>query len=222
MRGRLIVFEGIEGCGKTTQLRRLQQWLAHSSLWGGSIVATREPGGTPLGQALRQILLATSSEAEPEIHPTTELLLYASDRCQHVMTQLQPELDAGALILCDRYTDSTVAYQGFGRGLERPLIDSLNQIATAGLQSDLTLWLDIEVEQSLSRVRQRGTSDRIEQSGIAFHRRVREGFQHLAEQSPERIVCIEAGGDPDGIAAAIQQVVQQRLRQWQCEATPSP
>lgn len=222
MQGRLIVFEGIEGCGKTTQLHRLRQWLQQPSQrqFTGDIplVLTREPGGTPLGQALREILLSPDAEHNgpaDEIHPVTELLLYASDRCQHVMTQLKPELAAGALILCDRYTDSTVAYQGFGRGLDRALIDHLNRIATAGLQSDLTLWLDLDVEQSLSRVRQRGARDRIEQSSIAFHRRVRDGFASLAHQDSERIVRIDASVDPNSVAVAVQQVVQQRWQQWQ-------
>jgi len=223
MQGKLIVFEGVEGCGKTTQLQRLHQWLQRSppagspSLPAHPVVVTREPGGTPLGQVLRQLLLAPEDDASAAmgIHPAAELLLYAADRAQHVMTQLKPELEKGAIILCDRYTDSTVAYQGFGRGLDRTLINSLNQIATAGLQSDLTLWLDLDVEQSLSRARQRGKGDRMEQSGIDFHRLVHEGFVALAKAHPERIVRIDGSGSQDEVADAIQQVVRQRLGYWQ-------
>ncbi|MGB3614257.1 MAG: dTMP kinase [Elainellaceae cyanobacterium] len=228
MQGKLIVFEGVEGCGKTTQLQLLQQYLKERLCRPASFAAadcpifvTREPGGTALGKALRQLLLAPedsstiSADANVTIQPVTELLLYAADRAQHVMAQLQPELSKGSIILCDRYTDSTVAYQGFGRGLDRTLIDSLNQIATAGLQSDLTLWLDLDVEQSLSRARQRGKSDRMEQSGIDFHRRVRDGFAALASAYPGRIVRVDASGSIDEVADAIQQIVQQRLERWQ-------
>ncbi len=228
MRGKLIVFEGIEGCGKTTQLQRLQQWLTLDASSMASevtspeltspnrrIVTTREPGGTALGQSLRQLLLTPEAADGPEIHPTAELLLYAADRAQHVMTQLKPELEAGAIVLCDRFTDSTVAYQGFGRGLDRATIDHLNQIATVGLQSNLTLWLDLDVEQSLSRTQQRGQRDRIERSSAAFHQRVREGFTALAAEYPARIVRIDASGSEEHVARSIEHVVQQHLDRWQ-------
>ncbi|MGF1513241.1 MAG: dTMP kinase [Elainellaceae cyanobacterium] len=214
MQGKLIVFEGIEGCGKTTQLQRLQQWLIGRS--ARRVVATREPGGTPLGQTLRQILLAPedASAKALDIHPVAELLLYATDRAQHVATQLVPELQAGSIVLCDRFIDSTVAYQGFGRGLDASMIDHLNQIAAMGLQSDLTLWLDLPVEQSLERARQRGKIDRIEGSGLAFHRRVREGFLALSAAHPKRIVRIDASGSANQVAGTVQAAVAERLRDW--------
>ena len=204
MTGRLIVFEGIEGCGKTTQACYLNAWLLER---GFNVVQTREPGGTRLGIAIRQLLLDSSTE---EMENTAELLLYAADRAQHVQV-LRRHLAQGSIILCDRYTDSTIAYQGYGRGLDRRVIDQLNAIATGGLTSDLTLWLDIEVEVGLNRVKQRGASDRIEQASIDFHHRVRQGFQELAEAYPDRIVRIDANLDKHAIAQQVQMVISERL-----------
>jgi dTMP kinase len=218
-RGRLIVFEGGEGSGKTTQIERSHQWLQQGG-WRSSsqaqnwirIVTTREPGGTKLGQGLRQLLLAqTTVEA---IQDRAELLLYAADRAQHVEACLKPLLDQGALILCDRYTDSTIAYQGYGRGLDLGLITQLNQIATNGLDSDLTLWLDLDVEVGLARMRQRGSSDRIEQANLAFHQRVRQGFTEIAQRSPQRVVQIDANQSEVAVSQQIQAVLTQRLQQW--------
>jgi dTMP kinase len=220
MQGRLIVFEGVEGCGKTTQIQRLQQWFTESDTlkpWMlakkiSQLVVTREPGGTPLGQAIRQLLLHPATD-EP-IQDQTELLLYAADRAQHVAGFLRPHLEAGALILCDRYTDSTIAYQGYGRGLDRPLIDQLNSIATSGLTSDLTLWLDVDVEVGLRRAQQRGIHDRMEQATIGFHQRVQHGFQSLAQSDPQRIVRVDASQNEQAVAKQIQAIVQQKLVEW--------
>lgn len=207
MTGQLIVFEGIDGCGKTTQIGILEDWLSQQS-WPDApkrIVRTKEPGATQLGGSLRQLLL-TSNPAE-SMDPTAELLLYAADRAQHVACQLRPELAAGAWVLCDRYEDSTWAYQGLGRGLDLALIDQLNRIATGGLRSDLTLWLDLDPEQTQQRLRDRGAADRMEQADIAFHQRVRQGFSQLAQRHPERIRRIDADGTPEQVAQRIQQVV---------------
>jgi len=213
MAGQLIVFEGIDGCGKTTQLRRLEQWL-NPSAWPlealpppQSVVMTKEPGATRLGAALRQLLL-TPDESEA-MDPTAELLLYAADRAQHVSRQLRPELARGAWVLCDRYEDSTWAYQGMGRGLDLTLIDQLNQIATGGLQADLTLWLDLSPEQTQRRLQNRGNADRMEQADAAFHQRVRQGFVQLAERHGDRTVRIDADGDEETIARRVQQAVGQ-------------
>lgn len=208
MDGKLIVFEGIEGCGKTTQLERSRHWLTqHLTI---DIIPTREPGGTQLGAGIRQLLL----HGEDGIHDRAELLLYAADRAQHVESFLRPHLERGALILCDRYTDSTIAYQGYGRRLDFGLIDQLNQIATGGLQSDLTLWLDIEVEAGLERMQQRGKRDRIEQASLEFHHRVRAGFAALAEQYPERIVAIDASGSELEVAERVKAALSQALSRW--------
>ena len=219
MRGKLIVFEGVEGCGKTTQLRRSQQWLVDSG-WQAllqakgclqHLVTTREPGGTALGLQVRQLLLEPSTEV---MQSRTELLLYAADRAQHVEGYLKPQLHQGALLLCDRYTDSTIAYQGYGRGIDLKLIAQLNDIATDGLESDLTLWLDLDAATGLARTRQRGTVDRIEQADLSFHQRVQQGFTELAKRYPQRITRIDASQPEVEVAEQIQRVLSQQFAQW--------
>ncbi len=228
MLGKLVVLEGVEGCGKTTQLQRLKQWLVDCG-WSERlnqalsqsvtpVVVTREPGGTLLGQGLRQLLLDAETTDEP-IHDRSELLLYAADRAQHVATFLRPHLQQGTLVLCDRYTDSTVAYQGYGRGVALQLIDQLNHIATEGLESDLTFWLDLDVEMGLARARQRlpilsRGLDRMENSALEFHQRVQAGFATLARQYPERIVRIEANQEVSAVSAQIQTILETRLNAW--------
>ena len=209
MGGRLIVFEGVEGCGKTTQLQRTWEWLQ-----GGArnVVVTREPGGTELGLCLRKLLL-TKSEGKP-IQDGAELLLYAADRAQHVEEVLNPMLAQGAIILCDRYTDSTIAYQGYGRGLSQIQLSLLNSIATGGLESDLTLWLDVDVEVGLARTRGRGASDRIEQETIAFHRKVQQGYTELALRNPNRIVRVDASLSEAVVQEQIQTILSERLNKW--------
>ncbi|BAY75355.1 thymidylate kinase [Nostoc linckia NIES-25] len=206
MGGKLIVFEGVEGCGKTSQIQLCCQWL--ESL-GYPVVVTREPGGTQLGLDLRRLLLE-KSEDKP-VAEVTELLLYAADRSQHVEQELKPNLAAGKYILCDRYTDSTIAYQGYGRGLNIGLIDRLNYIATGGLESDVTIWLDVDVEVGLSRKSKDvalQSLDRIEQETIAFHRRVQQGYATLATSHPSRIVRVDGSLSKQ----AVQQVIQEILR----------
>lgn len=212
MDGKLIVFEGVEGAGKTTQMQRLIHWLRSSSWKIGSLVATREPGGTELGVALRGLLL--ESHSGEFVSNRTELLMYAADRAQHVETFLKPELEKGSIVLCDRFTDSTIAYQGYGRGIKLSLINQLNAIATDGLQSDLTFWLDINVETGLTRVRARGECDRMEQANLDFHRRVQKGFTELARQNPDRIVRIDADRRESEISEEIQTILSQRLENW--------
>jgi len=191
-RGRFIVLEGIDGCGKTTQLEALRQWLPGSGLLppGARVVASREPGGTALGQALRELLLHPPGETAPV--PRAELLLYAADRAQHVETVLRPALERGDWVLCDRFTGSTAAYQGYGRGEDSGLIGALEYLATGGLQADLTLWLDVSVAES---IRRRGgqPGDRIESEGWKFLFRVREGFVVLAGQRGWTLIKAEHG-----------------------------
>jgi dTMP kinase len=219
MRGKLIVFEGVEGSGKTTQLQRCLDWLQGSGLGSclGTIgeriplALTREPGGTSLGLGLRQLLLESSSSP---LQDRAELLMYAADRAQHVEEFLKPHLAMGTVILCDRYTDSTVAYQGYGRGLDLALIEQLNQIATGGLDSDLTLWLDIDAEAGLQRALHRGSADRIEQADLEFHRRVQQGFTQLAQSYPQRIVRIDASKSEQEVHLAIQEILRQKFTTW--------
>ncbi len=215
MQGKLIVFEGVEGSGKTTQLQRIQNWLHHQYQRGQfshPVMATREPGGTALGQALRQLLL--DANATEPITNEAELLLYAADRAQHVNGCLKPHLQQGWFVLCDRFTDSTIAYQGYGRGLDLDLIHQLNQIATQGLQSDLTLWFDIDVVAGLARAQKRGASDRMEQATLEFHQRVQQGFTQLAKDNPHRVVRIDASQRIEQVTQQVQQVLSQRLQPW--------
>ena len=176
------------------------------------MITTRQPGGTLLGQNLRQLLLEVNL-TEP-ISNQTELLLYAADRAQHVNQFLKPHLKQGSLILCDRFTDSTIAYQGYGRGLDLNLIDQLNQIATQGLQSDLTLWFDIDVETGLARTQKRGENDRMEQASLDFHQRVRRGFSQLAASNQDRIIPIDASLNIDEVTQQLKQVLSQQLNKW--------
>ncbi|MBE9029512.1 dTMP kinase [filamentous cyanobacterium LEGE 11480] len=217
--GKLIVFEGGEGCGKTTQLQLTQTWLRENDrlhqFHYDRLLVTREPGGTDLCGQIRQVLLENHDEP---MDPRTELLLYAADRTQHVEQCLKPALQRGDLVLCDRYTDSTVAYQGYGRGLDHGLIDQLNQIATDGLQPDLTIWLDLDVEVGLARAQNRGKRDRIEQSDLAFHQAVRQGFQALAESAPERFQRIDASEAIATVQQQIQTAIVTTLNQWQTPA----
>lgn len=219
MQGRLIVFEGVEGCGKTTQVQRSQAWLLDSGLIASlhqghlsQLIVTRQPGGTELGQGIRQLLLNPSTQAP--MQDRAELLLYMADRAQHVEELLKPQLANGALILCDRYTDSTIAYQGYGRRLDLKLIHQLNQVATGGLKSDLTLWLDLDVEVGLARTKRRGTADRMEQADLAFHRRVQQGFIDLADQNRDRVVRVDADRSEVEVTEQVQSILKQRLTEW--------
>ena len=206
MNGKLIVFEGVEGCGKTTQIQLCSQWLESLNI---SVVLTREPGGTELGKDLRRLLLEKSPNKP--VGEVTELLLYAADRAQHIEEELKPNLATGKYILCDRYTDSTIAYQGYGRGLNMSIINQLNQISTGGLESDLTIWLDVDVEVGLSRKRGQATLDRIEQETIAFHRRVQQGYTELAGSYPSRIMRVDGTSSQDIIQKSIQEILHNRL-----------
>jgi dTMP kinase len=206
MSGKLIVFEGCEGGGKTTQIHLLKEWLNQKGI---SVATTKEPGGTPLGQKLRHLILTPKQEL---ITASVELLLYAADRAAHVEQVLRKELSAGKIVLCDRYVDSTVAYQGYGRGLDLNLISQLNQIATGGLQADLTFWLDVDVEVGLSR--KRLNRDRLEQEDIAFHRRVHFGYAHIFAQDNKSHIRIDANNHPETVHKEIQKILLLKLQQW--------
>jgi len=214
MTGKLIVFEGVEGGGKTTQMLLLSEWLQEqlNRQDAGStqkVVTTREPGGTELGKTLRGLLLEPG--IEEAIAPRTELLLYAADRAQHVETFIKPHLEDGAIVLCDRFTDSTIAYQGYGRGLSLELINQLNRIATGGLESDLTLWLDLDVEVGLARAKTRGKSDRMERAALEFHRRVQQGFQELAKTHPQRVRRVDANRSVEEVQEQVREIVNCQL-----------
>ena len=205
MKGRFLVLEGIDGCGKTTQLRQLAEWLPDSGLMpdGATLHLTREPGGSPLGRALRELLLHPPDDAAP--CPEAELLMYAADRAQHVQRRIRPALERGDWVLSDRFSGSTLAYQGDGRGLDRALILDLERIATNGLMPDVTLWLDLPLETSIAR-REERAEDRIEAEGQAFLSRVATGFQVLAAE--RNWAVISADQRPEEVHKAIRRALE--------------
>ncbi|WP_115070904.1 dTMP kinase [Synechococcus sp. UW179B] len=211
-KGRLLVLEGIDGCGKTTQLQQLSSWLPTSGLMpaGSQLIVTREPGGTALGKSLRELLLHPPQDADPG--PTAELLMYAADRAQHVDRVIQPALERGDWVLSDRFTGSTMAYQGYGRSLDRVLITELERIATRGLSPDMTIWLDLPLELSVQR---RGSreEDRMEAEGFAFLERVAKGFSDLAKT--RGWVSVVADRPLLEVAEAIQTALLTRAAAWQ-------
>ena len=203
LRGVFITLEGPEGSGKSTQIRHLASALRRS---GYRVVCTREPGGTPMAEAIRNILLR-SSPSEP-ITPAAESLLILAARSQHVMHLIAPALDRGAIVLCDRFSDSTFAYQGYARKLDLAWLQAANTVATNGLTPDLTLLLDVPVAMGLSRRRQaRGKQNRLDRESERFHQRVRRGFLTLARRSPERITIIDAARSEQAIRAEIESLV---------------
>ncbi|HAN47163.1 MAG TPA: dTMP kinase [Cyanobacteria bacterium UBA8156] len=193
---RFITLEGTEGTGKTTQLHRLAEVLRAR---GHRVTTTREPGGSTLGPDIRRWLLHSQ-----DLEAATELFLLLADRRQHVAEVIAPALAAGHIVLCDRFTDSTIAYQHHGRGLPLAVIRDANALATAGLQPDRTLLLLGDVARCLSRAQQaKGGGDRLDREGLAFHHRVAQGFRDLARQFPDRIHTIDANGDLDTVTQHI-------------------
>ena len=209
MAGVFITLEGIDGCGKSTQLRLLASELRVRGL---NVVATREPGGTPLGQRLRAALL----DVQEQVDPLTELLVFAADRAQHVRRQLLPALAEGQIVLSDRYADATVAYQGAGRGFAPDLIQQIVQLATGGLQPDLTLLFDLSVAESAVRTRRRvaaKNTDRLDIEHADFHERVRDAYLEIAKNNPERIRVIEARGSVQETHAVVMKIVMPFLEE---------
>lgn len=206
--GFFVTFEGPEGGGKSLQLQRL---AARLEAIGRRVVATREPGGTGPGERIRAILL----DAEPggvELLGATEALLFCAARAELVSRVIRPELAGGAIVLCDRYTDSTLAYQGGGRGLERDALEGMNRLATGGLEPDLTLLLDLPPELGLSRRRSSGGAmSRLDAADLEFHTRVRGAFLALAGREPDRVRVIDAQPGAYEVADAIWSTVSRRL-----------
>lgn len=198
--GLFITFEGPDGAGKTTQLRRLASFL--TSRLKRPVVTTREPGGTRIGDAIRAILL---DPAHAELCREAEMLLYAASRAQHVAERIRPALAAGAVVLCDRYVDASLAYQAYGLGIDPAVVVAVNRFATGGLLPHRTYLLDIDPSEGLRRVRARGGpgADRIEQKALAYHQRVREAFLRLAADDPQRIRVIDASRPEEEIAREI-------------------
>lgn len=208
---RFITFEGGDGTGKTTQIRALEVYLKQI---GHPSVVTREPGGTALGGLIRKVLLEVGDH---EVAPATELFLYLADRAQHVTEVIKPAIEAGKIVLCDRFTDSTVAYQGYGRGMDLRLLQRLNDFADHGFRPDLTFLLDCPVRVALSRTARRqdatdqSREDRFEREQIEFHEKVRAGFLELAQAEPGRFRIIDALRPVEETAAEIRKIIDQEL-----------
>lgn len=193
-KGLFITFEGIDGCGKTTQIELLKNSLEKQ---GENVLLTREPGAKGLGEKLREILL----NYEGDVSSNCESFLFLADRAQHIDTIIKPAIDKGVIVICDRHTDSTVAYQGYGRGLDLKQIHYLNNIATNGIKPDLTFILDIDVETSLERIGK--ARDRMESAGIEFFDRVRKGYIEISRQEPERAKLINGKDSIENIHSQI-------------------
>jgi len=217
---RFISFEGGDGSGKSTQLRLIEQYLTAR---GTKCLSTREPGGTSLGKMIRQVVLQVG---EREVAWPTELFLYLADRAQHVTELIQPALRSGMLVLCDRFMDSTVAYQGYGRGVDLAMLRRLNDIASRGIVPDLTFLLDCPVEVGLSRTRQRSQIsspaarsqdaeleglDRFERERLDFHEKVRQGFLEIARAEKDRFVILDARQSVAQLHDEIKRIVEERL-----------
>lgn len=206
MRGRLITFEGIDGSGKSTQIRRLSARLADEGI---AVRVLREPGGTPIGEAIRRILL---DKAHTGMCMETELLLFAAARAQLVREVILPDLESGQWVICDRFIDSTAAYQGFGRSLDQTVIRSLNQLAIGACRPDITILLDLPVECALERLSgRRHKQDRLDLESVSFMQRTRDGYRQLAALEPDRITVVDAAKPEEEQAEQIYHKIREGL-----------
>ncbi len=210
MRGLFITFEGIDGCGKSTQRGLLAQQLAQR---GFEVVVTREPGGTVIGEGIRQLLV---SDASVHLAPTTEILLYVAARAQHVAELIKPSLEAGRIVISDRYTDSTVAFQGHGRRLDLEIVERLNRFATAGLIPDLTIVFDLDPATARTRLGSRpvgGLLGAFDDQHEDFHERMRSGYLRMAQSEPKRIRVVDASGSAEQTHSSVMALVLPKLEE---------
>ena len=209
MRGKFITFEGIDGSGKSTQLRLLAGDLRVRGL---DVLTTFQPGGTPLGRRLREAFL----ETEENVHPMAELLLFAADRAQHVNFLVKPALAEGRIVISDRYSDATAAYQGAGRGFDEKVIQQVIKLATGGLKPDLTLFFDIPIEKAILRTSARTDEEtvknRMDKETTEFYERVRQAYLKIAEREPRRFRIIEASGSIEEVHAKVLEIVTKFLK----------
>ncbi len=206
--GLFVTFEGPDGSGKTTQIRLLGEWLRGL---GYDVLVTREPGGTPIGDRIRSLLL---DPAHAEICPETEALLFSAARAQIVRQVIRPHLAADGVVLCDRYADSTLAYQGYGRQLDLTILRTITAFATDGLWPDVTVYLDLPVEEGLARRRRADAAqwNRLDAEQLAFHQRVREGYLAMAAAEPERWLVLDARQSVESLQQTIRKRLMEHLR----------
>ena len=202
-KGLFITFEGADGCGKTTQLKLLKDYLTAK---GYAVILTREPGGKGLGEKIREILL----NYDGKVADRCESFLFLADRAQNIETIVKPAIESGKIVLCDRHTDSSVAYQGYGRGLDIEQIRMLNNLATGGKQPDLTLVFDVDIETSMQRVG--NEKDRMESSGKEFFNRVRNGYLEMAKQEPERLKIVDSTKSIDEVHKRVIEIILPYLK----------
>ena len=201
-----ITFEGPDGSGKTTQLNMLLPILEKAGL---DVVRTREPGGTDIGDQIRSVIMDMKNKS---MHPRTEILLFNASRAQLVEELIRPSLAAGKIILCDRYADSTMAYQGYGHGLDRQALNNLLEFATGGLKPDLTLLFDISAEAGLRRrLTNHDEWNRMDDYALQFHERVRSGYREMAAKEPERWVVIDADRSPEAVHEEVVSILKEKL-----------
>lgn len=191
MTGKFVTIEGCEGVGKSTQVRKLKEYLSSRGI---EAVFTREPGGTPVSEQIREVILNPENK---DMDDVTELLLYVAARRQHTQRFIKPELEKGNIVFCDRFVDSTTAYQGYARGLGAEKVESLNALAVGDVKIDLTIFLDFPPEKAFDRKGGRDTGDRLENEKMEFHKRVYEGFCAIAAKEPERVVRLDASGSKE-------------------------
>ena len=203
-RGKFITFEGCDGCGKSTQLRLLSNYLTEN---GVAHVFTREPGGGKISEAIREILL---NGKNAEMTDECEALLYAAARVQHLSDKVEPALREGKLVVCDRYVDSSLAYQAYARGLGLDFVTKINAFALEKYAPDVTVFIDLTPEEAFLRKHGADENDRLEQAGMEFHKRVYEGYKAVARSYPERVVCVNGRQTPQEIFADVLQILKER------------
>ena len=205
MRGLFITLEGGDGAGKSTQIRNIEKFFAEKGL---VVVHTREPGGTPISEKLRNILLDNENS---EMDPVTEMMIYAASRAQNVREKILPAIERGDIVICDRFVDSSVAYQAYGRQLGG-MVEEVNRHATGGLVPDITFWMDIDPEAGKARAAKAGDLDRLELEKMDFHYRVYEGYRRIAEKDPDRVKRIDAADTVDNIRNHIYECLEELCR----------
>jgi dTMP kinase len=203
-KGKFITFEGCDGCGKSTQLKLLSEYLTSNGI---PHVFTREPGGGKISEAIREILLNGKNS---EMTDECEALLYAASRAQHLRDRVQPALEKGELVICDRYVDSSFAYQAYARGLGMEFVQKINHFALEQFSPDVTVFIDLTPEEAFARKHGAEENDRMEQAGMSFHRRVYEGYKAVAKEYPDRVVCINGRKTPQEIFQDVIKTLQER------------